>query len=256
MLSVQTLPFGVLGLLLISSAAIADNGGAYNGPQMTGKSIPIHADRALARGDIRKSMEACYAQVAADLYQQIFHRQAAAAKSTDYVDDWRKSSTYHHEFLGRTELVYSKVNDSWAQGLKATAQRGNTFLTLEVKVVGVARWSDQAGSATVTMTYNKGDGSSDLELNLGTTLSTYGSYRRYSSFPLPVFKFDDSANDSAFDELGNIVQDRIILKNVRLGVSSHSGSAVPLYNSNTDHKTSLVLNEQKLVQCLLSKLQD
>ena len=213
---IAALGMATLAALILFRDVAGANGGAYNGPNMAGTSVPYLTERAITKGDLASTLEACSLEAALDISTQMIRKPLAS----QYV---KGGSSYIESGEYKLDIVMSFNN---------------------VTDVGYENLSIIFGSEHITLY----DNNNPKNLKYQTlTLTT--------SEKLPVFVYDSEIPDTAYDELGRPNLAQAVLKNLTLVFPKNYGDSVTLINIDTNHATSLRLNEKKLVACYVAKLQ-
>lgn len=207
------------GVALISQVAFAGNGGAYNGPDLSGSSIPVSVDREVTIDDVTRATYKCAKQLAQDLGQQ-FGQSVDVRSFRDFVD-------FKNYLLGSHFISVKENNSSW--------------------------WHDSTKLELTADLIRHGD-SPGFDLNTKLTVDD-GKRQATLNQLIPHFDWNLVEEDSVYDELGNVISARYILKDLRLALPKDMGTAVPMINSKSKHPSRITINMDKIATCLLSHIQ-
>ncbi len=227
----------VLTLLALgASLAYADaprpngNGGAYNGPDLSGQSIPISLDRAITLADLNRSYEVCWTSAMKDIWSQVNKQTFPSEKQP---------------FTQVHVAINSKLaTKTWAQGTNEYPAVGANGLSLD---------ESGAGGLYVSM----------IRDNLPPSGYTAVGLRLPNSkvFPVLQFKFknyrpaDAIAYPSNYlDRFGRVILERVELTKVTLKVPDHFSITQPLENKSNGAPTTVTINIPKLTECLRTEI--
>lgn len=235
-----------LGAAPSAWARSGGDGGAFNGPNLSGQSIPVEMERGITRKQARDAMKACVAGDGSSgsvslmdrIYQQAFgkprERHQAILNAVEFYD------TYSTPPAGRVTFRSSVWFGS----------RGNIRSVLSASV----NTDGRAGDLSVMVCLNESpnetgcpDEVNRFDVIAGVAVALIAE--------IPYLSYDSVNKESSFDDWGREVSERHILQGVRIQLPKEYGSAVPTINRTTGKKSKLTLNLVEYAECLNAELQ-
>ena len=238
MLNFNSMILTTLSISVLSgiSAAYASNGGAFNGPNLAGQSIPVEVDHAITKVEVAAALKVCSTELAKSIFEQIY--KVPYAQSGDVMPDFSLQA-YPSSV---DEKVYQ--GDYWGQ-LSPQIVSGKGYSVSG----GTLRWAPPGQDYSKKQFYSY----YILATTPGSPNDQQTQFILVGGFP--ELKFDSEFPDSAYDEYGNVIESQVILKNLHLVLPAHYGAAEPFSNQDTMKQISLIANEVAYTDCLLAEIQ-
>lgn len=219
-------------LVLVASFSFADgprlngNGGGYNGPDLSGQSIPILLDRSLTHADVIRAYDVCWAETFKDIWTQVHKRNFPEA-------------------MKPFEGVFVRWDQSLSTMYLSSPEPRKPF----------------AGRVQISAT---GYGVIAVHSSVEPEVNPRSIYFRLPDsklFPRYIFEFRSfqpgeytEQTASHFDRFGRIVSKKIELTRVTLKVPDHYSTVQALENGANGAITSVTVNIPKLTECLRTEI--
>jgi hypothetical protein len=191
--------------------ALAGEGG-YNGPDLSGESVPLTSDRATSEAELKRALTVC-------------NLRAVKKIGSIALGQGIEASAVREEVLTTELLSSGNVN------LRARLELGG-----EPYLVSFLTGRDL---------FNEGSKGVEIAFH-----SRGASLRLKSREAAPYFTYDLAS------EPGETNASQRYVTNLKLRYPSDYGSKVPLFDRATGKSADLFLNEEELVGCYLSELQE
>lgn len=251
----------ILGMLCISSSVFAEgNGGGVNGPDLRGQAVPINLDREISEKLVQQVTVACEKKFARSLWVQIFNRdpadyperkfhvQGVASPIGRDIEMWEYRSK---GFGGSAGNAAGGIESFWSYG---AVELNGTYPGI---VVGRPEQGvDDLNILAVLVT------------SMSEALFGYGSvgYRNFKTqytrlvnakggnFAIPYFSYSVVGVDSNYDDLGNLLSDRRVVRDLKL-INGKVAAPEPLINVTTQRPIAMKVDFRELRDCLLEGVQ-
>jgi hypothetical protein len=240
--------FGLMMTALCASTFAAEgNGGGVNGPDLKGTAIPVKMDREIEVVKLQEMVKECKTKYASSVWRTIYGREPKASIfSVDTFGTgadlgmWERIEKNQIE-AGRTEVygliaINMNMNFTFASPLMISKSSPTSTTGVHIAVVGVATLS------------------SLVDMVAGTAYVT-GLYETENSAPLrlPYLSFVPKNVDQSYDDLGNLIKERVIAASIKL--NNANLAPFTLTNAFTKREARLKLDTRSLQDCLLAGLQ-
>jgi hypothetical protein len=252
--SLWTAVLFIIGMAVLDPAA-ARAGDGRMGPQTSGDSIPVQVDRAITISELFNVVQSCDLKLATNLATQLWRVNDVKTN----IDD-----------LPKFELL--KVTDNGT--IKTLFNTTASFHQLAVDPnTGITHDQFFGFDKILTFQGNHGPESQRMDLtfcvprgpsincsmgNLGQRTHLYSESQKGNNIQSfrPKFVFDQQIAESSYDNLGNLIQERILVKNPVIKLPT--AGLQPLndfVNFTTGIKTKITVNVEEYAMCLLSGIQ-
>jgi len=215
----------ILAAFLTSVVVFAGNGEGYNGPDLSGDSIPVALDRSITLAQVTRAYETCMNRRVEHLAEQVCRTQ-------------ENEVSVEVSFYAPNNLLIPRLSAS----AKPLGSLEKCF-----------RFYTSSGTDYLSFTSYSSSDNKSYQLSYECERGEYPSV----NYNLPYFIFDSTVIEvGGIDDFGDVNKSAITYKGLKLNIPKQEciRPDVKLYNLQTYQETSFIFNIEAYKECLLHEI--